>query len=55
MDEYISIRMESYLTLNFMRHWIIENWHMYNSIATAESGPYNRQPNVYSGNAHAKL
>lgn len=37
MDEYISIRMENYLTLNFMRHWIIENWHMYISIATATS------------------
>lgn len=33
LDEYISIRTESYLTLNFMRHWIIENWHMYISIA----------------------
>lgn len=25
----ISIRMGNYLTLIFMRHWIIENWHMY--------------------------
>lgn len=25
----ISIRMANYLTLKFMRHWLIENWHMY--------------------------